>query len=125
MAESRYNAAVADWFNRAARPLAGVQGAAGSVAQGTRVRVAVTLEGGGESQKLAKVAFRAFACPHIIAACNLLAAQLPGERPEALVDPALPERLQELEIPVEKAGKILILQDALRACHAAAVRQPH
>lgn len=124
MVEVRYNAAVADWFGREPLPLRGVEGVAGSVEQGIRVRAAVVIAGDAGSRRVTNLAFRAYACPHIIAACNLLAAQLPGESPEALVDPALPERLQQLEIPVEKAGKILILQDALRACYATCSAQP-
>ncbi|MBT8422680.1 MAG: hypothetical protein HKN56_06605 [Gammaproteobacteria bacterium] len=108
---------MADWFAREPAPLSGFRGIAGSQAQGTQVLAAVQTEGG----RVAKLAFRAFACPHIIAACHLLADRLAGESVEALVDPALPERLQELEIPVEKAGKILILQDALRACYDASI----
>lgn len=116
----RYNAAVADWFGREPAPLEGCLGAAAAASGGTRIRAGVVFAGAGERRLIVKLAFRAFACPHIIAACNLLAARLPGEAAAVLVDPALPDRLLELEIPVEKTGKILILQDALRACYAAA-----
>ena len=119
MAEPVYNDAVAAWFRQEPRPLEGVSGIAGSEEQGARVVAAARIEGGS----VANLAFRAFACPHIIAACNLLAERLTGQAPEALVDPALPEHLQELEIPVEKTGKILILQDALRACYEACATQ--
>lgn len=115
MAEPVYNEAVAGWFAREPRPLEGVLGTAGSPEQGARVVAAARVKGG----RLVSLGFRAFACPHIIAACSLLSERLVGEPAEALAAPMLADWLQELEIPVEKAGKILILQDALRGCYEA------
>ncbi len=110
-----YNALVAERFDRAPTALgSAVSGRAGSPEQGAAVYFAADVEAG----RLHNVGFRAFACPHIIAACSLAAARLEGARPGQLVDPNLLEGLKELEIPVEKTGKILILKDALSACYA-------
>ena len=115
MNASVYNEAVTERFGRAATVLgAGVEGSAGSPEEGAVVHFAADVDGG----RLHNVGFRACACPHIIAACSVVAERLEGARPEQLVDPALLEGLKELEIPVEKTGKILILQDALCACYA-------
>ena len=111
---SVYNAAVAEHFRRppAAAGVA-ISGSAGSSSQGAVVRFGADLEG----ECLCNVGFRAWACPHIIAACSLITERLEGSEADQLAGLNLAEMLQELEIPVEKTGKILILKDALRACH--------
>jgi len=109
-----YNAAVEERFRRPATALGiAIGGAAGSGGQGAVVRFSADLDAG----RLCNVGFRACACPHIIAACSLVAEQLDGMAVGKLADLELAEMLQELEIPIEKTGKILILKDALRACH--------
>jgi NifU-like protein involved in Fe-S cluster formation len=113
--DDAYNERVAERFGRAATALgAGIEGTAGALEQGAVVSFAAAVVNG----RLHNVGFRACACPHIIAACSLVAERLEGAQPEQLVDPALLDGLKELEIPVEKTGKILILQDALGACYA-------
>jgi NifU-like protein involved in Fe-S cluster formation len=91
------------------------EGEAGSVAQGGWIRVYVLLSEG----RVQKIAFRSFACPHIIAACNRLVELLEGEPHESMLVVDMEGLSQEFEIPVEKAGKLLILKDALADCHAA------
>ncbi len=114
MAAQQYSPAVAEYFwrpVRTARP--DIRGSAGSEAAGTRVEVHADVT----EHRLKNVGFRAFACPHIIASCNWLAEQLEGAKPSALVE-VRPDELQQMfDIPVEKAGKLLILKDALNACY--------
>jgi len=106
MSNRRYNEAIGRHFWRPASPRGQVfSGMAGSVERGTVIDFWVGLSD------------KKYACPHIIAACSLMADHLEGQPAERLTDPGLPDVLKELEIPVEKAGKILILQDALRACY--------
>jgi hypothetical protein len=64
------------------------------------------------------VGFRALACPHIIAGCNRIAEQLEGAEVNALLAVAVEDLQAEFDIPIEKAGKLLIIQDALQACFA-------
>jgi NifU-like protein involved in Fe-S cluster formation len=115
---SAYPESVLAYFHRPV--LAGgamLRGEAGSVGQGTWICVTTDVLDG----QLRNVGFRAFACPHIIAACNWAAELLEGMPLEALQDIELDKLQQEFEIPVEKAGKLLILKDAFANCYVADV----
>lgn len=110
-----YTDKVGEYFLRPARPMgADIRGVAGSVQCGTWIVLAADLKG----QCLHKLGFRAFACPHIIAACNRVMEQLDGGPAQALNGVPVDALQAEFDIPVEKAGKLLILQDALRACYS-------
>ena len=80
---------------------------------GTLIAFTADVSGG----RLHNLGFRVFACPHIIAACNWCVDYLEGGPIEALARIPLDDLGAELDIPVEKAGKLLILQDALLACY--------
>ena len=86
------------------------RGAAGSRAQGTWVQF--DLQAAGETRVITAASFLAFGCPHVIAVAAWLAEQAVGRR----VEPALPESVQSLrarfEAPVEKLGRLLIVEDA-------------
>ena len=111
-----YSASVQDYFSRpAAQPGRQVSGEAGSMGQGIWVRFGMDAEAG----QMRNVGFRAFACPHIIAACQRVAELLEGAPLEDLGAIDTESLLQEFEIPVEKMGKLLILKDALLACQQA------
>lgn len=116
-----YSAAVRDWFARAgglvaplppgAGPL--LRGGAGREADGVRVEFELRL---GPGPEVAAAAFRAFGCPHVVAACALLCGWLPG-RPLAALDRACwLEALRPLEIPPGKSASLLVIEDALRNC---------
>lgn len=110
----QYNAALDQYFWR--QPGArgqSVRGSAGSRQAGAEITLQADLEDG----LLRKVGFRVFACPHIIACCNFLAEQLEGRPSQALTEVAVDELRLKFDIPVEKAGKLLILKDALAACY--------
>lgn len=66
--------------------------------------------------------FRAWGCPHVIAACDLALERLLG-RPLAAVA-ALDARTlaDELEVPPAKLGRLLVVEDALRALAAEQAR---
>lgn len=109
-----YSPLVADYFYRPARALgSAAAGTAGSEGQGAIICIGVDVADG----LLRNVGFRAFACPHIIAACNSVADSLEGAPPEALLAVDVPQLQAKFGIPVEKAGKLLILKDAARACY--------
>jgi NifU-like protein involved in Fe-S cluster formation len=83
-------------------------GAAGNQAQGTWVRFDLQIDAGAVSA----ARFLAFGCPHTIAVSAWLAEQAVGHR----VKPRLPVGVQELRdrfaVPVEKMGRLLIIEDA-------------
>jgi NifU-like protein involved in Fe-S cluster formation len=62
------------------------------------------------------VRFQAFGCPHTVAAADLAAEWLEG-RPVDAARGLGPDRLRDvLEVPVEKHGKLLRIEDAAAAC---------
>ena len=91
-----------------------IRGEAGSARQGARICFAADVQ----DNCLQNVGFRAFACPHIIAGCHRIAEQLEGAPVDALLDVPLDELKTEFDIPIEKAGKLLIIKDAIDACYA-------
>ena len=112
---ARYSAAVQRYFAHPPVEMgADAIGEAGSEQRGVRICFGVDVRAGS----LRNVGFRAYACPHIIAACQRVVEVLEGAPVEQLQTLSLHELQQQLEIPVEKAGKLLILKDALSACHA-------
>jgi NifU-like protein involved in Fe-S cluster formation len=84
------------------------RGAAGDHGQGTWVQFDLRIDAGAVSA----AKFLAFACPHTIAVAAWLTEQAVG-RP---LKPKLPESVQALRerfaVPVEKMGRLLIIEDA-------------
>lgn len=70
-------------------------------------------------RKIIDIRFQAFACPHTIAACGLVTERLNGAGVEALLDVSPDALAEELDAPVEKMGRMLVVQDALRNCFLA------
>lgn len=68
--------------------------------------------------RIADGRFRAWGCPHVIAACDLALERLLG-RPLAAAT-ALDARTlaEELQVPPAKLGRLLVVEDALRALAA-------
>jgi cysteine desulfurase len=88
------------------------RGEAGSPEKDAWVRFDLEIE-----RELVKAArFKAWGCPHTLAVAAHLTEQLPGRRREALI-PGEPTRwAEEHGVPVEKLGRLLIVEDALRDC---------
>jgi hypothetical protein len=84
------------------------RGAAGNRAQGTWVQFDLQIT----AEMVSAAKFLAFACPHTIAVAAWLAEQAVGRQ----VVPQLPESVQVLRdrfaVPVEKMGRLLIIEDA-------------
>jgi NifU-like protein involved in Fe-S cluster formation len=78
---------------------------------GFRVMLAAEMDG----NELRRVRFRVFGCPHLIAAAEELCSRLEGKRPEALQDVPVTQLMELLEVPVEKTGRLLLLEDAAHA----------
>jgi NifU-like protein involved in Fe-S cluster formation len=65
---------------------------------------------------VAAAGFKAFGCPHTIAAASVVADWLEGRPIEAARTLDVRRVCAELEIPVEKLGKLLRIEDAVAAC---------
>lgn len=88
-----------------------VGGEAGREALGTRVRFALRIA----DQRLLAVRYRAYGCPHTLATCEWLARRLEGRRLDALALEGPLEWAQQLGVPEAKLGRLLVIEDALRA----------
>jgi NifU-like protein involved in Fe-S cluster formation len=64
--------------------------------------------------------FQAFGCPHTVAAASVVADWLEGRAVEAARGLDVKAVCAELEVPVEKLGKLLRIEDAVAACWRAA-----
>jgi NifU-like protein involved in Fe-S cluster formation len=98
------------------------RGAAGSRAQGTWVQFDLHVSGG----IIQAARFLAFGCPHTIAVSAWVAEHAGGPVSRA----ALPDRVEDLSerfaVPVEKRGRLLIIEDAwIAAVTGALQRQRH
>jgi NifU-like protein involved in Fe-S cluster formation len=93
------------------------RGCAGQRQRGTWVQFDIQVQGG----RILEARFQAFGCPHTIAVASWLAQQAT----RAPLRPALPESIQSLgarfEVPQEKLGRLLIIEDAWLAAAKAAI----
>jgi NifU-like protein involved in Fe-S cluster formation len=103
------------------------RGSAGRHADGTWVQFDLQLaeraaDPAEAPRLIAAARFAAFGCPHVIAAAAWLAERAPGSR----VTASLPENVQALrarfEAPVDKLGRLLVVEDAWLAAMRAAAR---
>ena len=93
-----------------------VTGEAGSEELGTRVRFEVRCADG----VVTEARFQAFGCPHTIAAAAWLTEHLPGRPLDRPLPMPILDLAQLLEVPTEKLGRLLVVEDALRAAVARA-----
>jgi NifU-like protein involved in Fe-S cluster formation len=101
---------VEDWQSEGVQsPWQLLVGEAGSQRLGAWIRFTLRME--GRTVRDARV--QVYGCPHTIAACNHVRQQLPGRTLDAL-QPGTPEEWrQAVKAPVEKLGRMLIIEDAL------------
>jgi len=65
-----------------------------------------------------RVRFQAYGCPHSIAAADRLASELEGQQVDKLKNMDMEALARQIDLPREKFGKLLRIEDALLACHA-------
>jgi NifU-like protein involved in Fe-S cluster formation len=94
-----------------------VEGAAEDRSLGFWVRFQARLRGA----EIESACFQAYGCPHSLAAADLVASELGGRPVEALADLDVDDVARRLEVPREKFGKLLRIEDALAACYRMAV----
>jgi NifU-like protein involved in Fe-S cluster formation len=119
MAEVHYNALVHELFSgaqptRSAEPPADrcLSGEAGSIALGTWVRLKLEIRG----TRVTNARFRVYGCPHTVAATAWLAQQIQGREASNLLPEGIARLCEPLEVPVEKLGRLLVIEDAVRVC---------
>ena len=93
-----------------------VSGEAAALDRLAWVRFTARIDGG----RIVDCRFRAFGCPHTLAAASIAAERLRGATPAdpPPLDAGMLER--ELEAPAEKRGRLLVVEDALRGLLSAA-----
>lgn len=90
-------------------------GEAGSIERGAWIRFHLRIESG----RVTDARFRAYGCPHTLAAAEWVCRHIVGQSvTEASAAPlqGAAEWARVLEAPAEKLGRLLIVEDALRAC---------
>ncbi len=95
-------------------PLPGcsVSGEAGGPGEDTWVRFDLSVENG--IVKAARV--KSYGCPHTVAVASWLASQLPGRHRDDLVPGSPTGWAAAQAVPVEKLGRLLVVEDALQQC---------
>ncbi len=73
----------------------------------------IVIEAGIRDDTIGEMAFRVWGCPHLIAALELVCGRLVDQPVASLENFDLADITQELGIPAEKMGRILLLEDAL------------
>ncbi|MDZ7643218.1 MAG: hypothetical protein U5K76_02650 [Woeseiaceae bacterium] len=112
---------VGDPYNAAVRALfaeprhAGVAGGPAVTVErgGVRIELGARLAG----RDLAELRFRAFGCPHVIAALERFCAGHEGRPCADLQNFSVAGTMDALEIPVGKTGRILLVEDAIHALY--------
>lgn len=89
--------------------------ASGLAASVVRGGIEVGLSAATADGRLARMRFRANGCPHAIAAAEEVCRRLEGRQIDALGRLPVDEIIASLEIPVEKTGLMLLLEDAAAA----------
>jgi len=72
--------------------------------------------------RIVECRFLAWGCPHVLAAAALAAGWLAGEAGEPAARCAAASLARELDVPAEKMGRLLVVEDAGRALLADAAR---
>ena len=77
--------------------------------------VRLELSGVATGERLNALRFRAWGCPHVIAAAEAACAGLEGAEIAELLEFSAVDLMENLAVPVEKTGRILVIEDALRS----------
>jgi NifU-like protein involved in Fe-S cluster formation len=79
--------------------------------QGMRIRLSAKVDDG----EITRLRFRAWGCPHVIAASEAFCRQFEGCPIADLNRFETGSIMQALAVPVEKTGRILVLEDTVRS----------
>jgi len=84
--------------------------------QGVRISLSAEISAG----ELQTLRFKAWGCPHVIAAAEAFCASYEGRPIAGLLEFSASDLMQSLPVPVEKTGRILVIEDAVRSLGSAA-----
>jgi len=112
MSNDPYSALVKQYFEYPAHSgdLDGAESASVE-GQGVRLSIAATVTDG----VIVRLGFRAWGCPHVIAAAEAFCVKYEGRPVADLKSFGASELMQSLPVPEEKTGRILLLEDAIRS----------
>jgi NifU-like protein involved in Fe-S cluster formation len=96
-----------------------IAASAGDPEQGVRFDLSARVR----DERIVALRFEVYGCPHCIAAGSLLSERLQGATQDELGRWSWRETAEELEFPPEKRGRLLVLEDAVRALAAEWQRQ--
>ncbi len=82
--------------------------------QGVRVQLSADINDGS----ITAMRFQAWGCPHVIAAAEAVCAGYEGRAVSDLDVFRAAELMQSLAVPVEKSGRIIVIEDAVRSLGA-------
>ena len=92
-----------------------VQGHAEAADAGARVLLTLRLRNG----VVVEARFRAYGCPYFIAAASWITEHLEGARRDQVAEWDWREAAEQLDVPPARFGRLITLQDAVRAAAAA------
>ncbi len=79
--------------------------------QGIRIAFSAEVAEG----RIGALRFQAWGCPHVIAAAEVFCANHEGKTALDLLEFSVSGLMQSLSVPVEKTGRILVIEDAVRS----------
>ena len=88
-----------------------IAASAGDPEQGVRFDLSARVR----DDRIEALRFEVYGCPHCIAAGSLLSERLQGATCEELRRWSWREMSEDLQFPMEKRGRLLVLEDAVRA----------
>jgi nitrogen fixation NifU-like protein len=91
-----------------------IAASAGDPEQGVRFDLSARVK----DDRIVTLRFEVYGCPHCVAAGSLLSERLQGATQDELRRWSWRETADELEFPPEKRGRLLVLEDAVRALAA-------
>jgi len=114
----------ADIYSDRVRELFAAADFAGTIADGVSVQledqgVRVELSCRCDGERISDLKYRVWGCPHLIAAAEAFCTGYRGQQVAHFLDFSASGLMQTLAVPVEKTGRILVLEDAVRSLGAA------
>jgi len=86
-------------------------GEAGTIAGGAAVRLVASISNG----RVVEMRYRAFGCPHLVAALDIICARSEGRDVADLAEFSAAQVLEILDAPIAKLGRLLLVEDAIQS----------